>query len=293
VVAATDYSVIITGESGTGKEMLARAIHRASNRAQKPFLAVNMGAFSSALFESEFFGHAKGAYTGASGSKEGFLEAARGGTLFLDEITDLELSRQAVLLRVLQEGEFYRLGSTEIRKMDVRILTATNQNIAEEVSKGRFRADLFHRLNMYHIRIPRLRERQQDVLPIAKHFLKIYAEQAQKKIGSLSPQFEVYLTRYTFPGNVRELKNIIAAAVLQEKGTMLSLSSLGQQLSLLPDIPEIGEDDETMLSLAEMEKRHINRVLSAADGNRTQAAKILGLGLRTLQRKLKQYAKTP
>jgi DNA-binding NtrC family response regulator len=292
VVAVTDYSVIITGESGTGKEMLARAIHRASNRAGNPFLAVNMGAFSSGLFESEFFGHAKGAYTGASGSKEGFFEAAAGGTLFLDEITDLEITRQAVLLRVLQEGEFYRLGSTETRKMDVRILAATNRDIAEEVRKGHFRADLFHRLNMYCIRIPPLRERRRDILPLANHFLKSYAEQAQKRIGGLTPRFEAYLCRYAFPGNVRELKNIIASAVLLEKGQRLSLSSLGRQLSPLPDTLEI-RANEPLLSLAEMEKRHIFSVLSATEGNRTQAAKVLGIGLRTLQRKLKRYAKAP
>ncbi len=309
VVAPTDYSVIITGESGTGKEMLARAIHRASLRSDHPFLAVNMGAFSSALFESEFFGHAKGAYTGATESKQGFLEAAQGGTLFLDEITDLELSRQGVLLRVLQEGEFYRIGSTATRKMDVRILAATNKDIAEEVKKGNFRADLFHRLNMYHIRIPRLMNRKNDILPLALYFLDIYAQQGGKTISRLSPALESYLTRYDFPGNIRELKNIIASAVLSEQTDTLTPTSLGMESPIIPrghtgvhqtDIhdanneknegPDVGEPElELLPTLEEVEKQHIFKVLSVANGNKTHAAKVLGIGLRTLQRKLAKY----
>lgn len=294
VVAPTDYSVIITGESGTGKEMLARAIHRASHRCDLPFLAVNMGAFASTLFESEFFGHAKGAYTGATDVKTGFLEAAQGGTLFLDEITDLELSRQGVLLRVLQEGEFYRIGSTETRKVDVRILAATNKDIAREVKKGNFRADLFHRLNMYHIKIPLLKERKNDILPLARHFLKIYTERNGKHIPHLSPTFEHHLTDYDFPGNIRELKNMIASAVLSEQSELLTLSSLGSQSPLAKSTLQNGSDEDTgaFLSLEEMEKRHIGNVLAATKGNRTRTAKILGIGLRTLQRKLIKYGDT-
>ena len=300
VVAPTNYSVIITGESGTGKEMLARAIHRGSLRSKMPFLAVNMGAFNSSLFEREFFGHAKGSYTGATENKQGFFEAAQGGTLFLDEITDLELSRQGVLLRVLQEREFYRIGSTKSRKMDVRILAATNKDIAEEVKKGNFRADLFHRLNMYHIKIPRLKDRRKDILPLARHFLKIYARQSKKKIFRLAPDFEHYLTGYDFPGNIRELKNLIASAVLSEQTEQLRLTaSLGIESPFFRrsgeavDVTGNGETDVddtgTLPSLAEMEKKHILEVLRVTKGNKTHAAKILDIGLRTLQRKLAKY----
>jgi len=170
-VAHTDYSVVINGESGTGKEMLARVIHRLSNRAGAPFYAVNMASFSKTIFEDEFFGHAKGAYTDAAADKRGFFEAAHGGTLFLDEITELDPSLQAKLLRVIEEREFYRLGSTEVRDVDVRIIAATNRDINEEILKGRFRADLFYRINMYNIHIPPLRERKKDIAPLAGHFL--------------------------------------------------------------------------------------------------------------------------
>ncbi|MCK7513309.1 MAG: sigma-54 dependent transcriptional regulator [Desulfobacterales bacterium] len=171
-VAGTDYSVVINGESGTGKEMLARVIHQLSHRAKAPFYAVNMASFSKTLFEDEFFGHAKGAYTDAGGERRGFFEAANGGTLFLDEITELDPSLQAKLLRVIEEREFYRLGSTEVRNVDVRIIAATNRDISEEILKGRFRADLFYRINTYNIKIPPLRERKKDILPLARYFLQ-------------------------------------------------------------------------------------------------------------------------
>lgn len=290
-VAATDYSVIISGASGTGKEMLARAIHESSPRCGRPFLAVNMGAFSSTLFEREFFGHEKGAYTGASDKKQGFFEAANGGTLFMDEITDLELPRQGVLLRTLQEREIYPLGSTEPKKVDVRILAATNRDIAEEVTKGNFRADLYHRLNMYSIKIPLLKERRKDIIPLANHFLHIYAHQNEKKIIGLSQNVEHHLTTYSFPGNIRELENIIAAAVLSEQSDVLTLSAFGEQSPLLSETEQIQYDDLPPLEV--IEKQYIAKVLSATDENRTQAAKILGIGLRTLQRKLKKYHTRP
>lgn len=217
-VATTDYSVVITGESGTGKEMLARIIHRLSNRSNRPFLAVNVAAFSKTLFEDEFFGHTKGAYTGALSDKEGFFEAAQGGTLFLDEITELEPSFQGKLLRVIQEGELYRLGSTVVRNVDVRIIVATNRDIQEEIRKNAFRTDLFYRLNMCHINVPPLRDRTDDILPLAHHFLKIHATKNKKEIDSLAPDLADRLLEYPFPGNVRELENIIASAVLLVKG---------------------------------------------------------------------------
>ncbi|MGD8741565.1 MAG: sigma-54 dependent transcriptional regulator, partial [Desulfobacterales bacterium] len=224
-VAGTDYSVVISGESGTGKEMLARVIHKLSNRSHAPFYAVNMASFSKTIFEDEFFGHAKGAYTDAASDKIGFFEAAHGGTLFLDEITELDPSLQGKLLRVIEERELYRLGSTEIRNVNVRIIAATNRDINEEILKGAFRSDLYYRINMYNIKVPPLRDRQKDILPIARHFLKTHARANDKMIGSLTPDLEQRLMQYSYPGNVRELENIIAAAVLQEKSKILTLAS--------------------------------------------------------------------
>ncbi|MDY6881831.1 MAG: sigma-54 dependent transcriptional regulator [Desulfatiglans sp.] len=286
-VAPTDYSVVISGESGTGKEMLAQIIHKLSSRSNRDFLAVNMAAFSKALFEDEFFGHSKGAYTGASNEKMGFFETAQGGTLFLDEITELELSLQGKLLRVIQEGELYRLGSTKIKNIDVRIITATNRDINEEIEEGNFRADLFHRLNMCYIEVPPLRDRKRDILPLARHFLKKHAEKNQKEIHSIAPDLKETLLGYSFPGNVRELENLIASSILLEKTDTLSLSSV-RGLAPYPESPEAPH--YPLLPMAQMEKEHILRVLDAVDGNRTKAAKILQIGLRTLQRKLKLYS---
>jgi DNA-binding NtrC family response regulator len=285
--APSDYNIVITGESGTGKEMLARIIHALSNRVEGPFVAVNMAAFSSNLFEDEFFGHTKGAYTGAVSEKAGFFEDAQGGTLFLDEITELELSLQGKLLRVIQERQLYRLGSTKTKNVDVRIVAATNRDINEEIKEGRFRADLFHRLNICHIMIPPLRERKKDILPLANHFLRIHATKNGKDIDSLAPDLADRLLEYPFPGNVRELENIIASAVLLEKERVLTMSS-ARDLPIFPG-PALPKSDEELLPLAELEKRHIKRVLAATGENRTQAAKILKIGLRTLQRRLKTF----
>ena len=257
-VAGTDYSVVINGESGTGKEMLARVIHKLSNRANAPFYAVNMASISKTIFEDEFFGHAKGAYTDAATDRRGFFAAAHGGTLFLDEITELDPSLQGKLLRVIEERELYRLGSTEVRNVDVRIIAATNRDINEEILTGRFRADLFYRINMYNITIPPLRERNKDILPLARHFLKIHASANNKKIDVLAPDLAKRLLQYSFPGNVRELENIIAAGVLQEKNKVLTLASTPNLLSY--NGPERRKNIE-LLTMEELEKRHIERVL--------------------------------
>ena len=285
-VAGTDYSVVINGESGTGKEMLARIIHNLSNRSTAPFIAVNMASFSKTLFEDEFFGHAKGAYTDAGSDRRGFFEVADGGTLFLDEITELDPSLQAKLLRVIEERQFYRLGSTEVRNVDVRIIAATNRDINEEIIKGRFRADLFYRINMYHIRIPPLRKRQADILPLAKHFLKIHAKANKKKIQGLTSELMECLLQTSFQGNVRELENMIAAAVLLEDRKTLTLASV---CNLLPyQGPERRRNVE-LLPLDELEKRHIERVLEVTGGNRPNAAKILGVNVTTVYRKIEKY----
>ena len=285
-VAKTDYSVVINGESGTGKEMLARVIHRISNRSEAPFVAVNMASFSKTIFEDEFFGHAKGAYTDASSDRRGFFEAAQGGTLFLDEITELDPSLQAKLLRVIEEREFYRLGSSEIRNVDVRIIAATNRDINEEIIKKNFRADLFYRINMYSIKIPPLRERKDDILPLARHFLKIHTRANNKNIQSLAPDLAQRLVESPFLGNVRELENIIAGAVLLERGKTLTLASAR---NLLPyNGPERRKNVE-LLTLNELERRHIKRVLEVTGGNRPKAAKILGINVSTVYRKLEKF----
>jgi DNA-binding NtrC family response regulator len=284
-VAGTDYSVVINGESGTGKEMIARVIHQLSHRAKAPFYAVNMASFSKTLFEDEFFGHAKGAYTDAGTERRGFFEAANGGTLFLDEITELDPSLQAKLLRVIEEREFYRLGSTEIRNVDVRIIAATNRDIPDEILKGRFRADLFYRINTYNIKIPPLRERTSDILPLARYFLKLHGEANHKKVDDLAPDLAERLLNHPFPGNVRELENMMAAAVLLEKGKTLTLAAAR---SLLPyEGPERRRSVE-LLTLEELERRHIERVLEVTGGNRPRAAKILGINVSTIYRKLER-----
>jgi DNA-binding NtrC family response regulator len=285
-VAHTDYSVVINGESGTGKEMLARVIHRLSNRAGAPFYAVNMASFSKTIFEDEFFGHAKGAYTDAAADKRGFFEAAHGGTLFLDEITELDPSLQAKLLRVIEERELYRLGSTEVRDVDVRIIAATNRDINEEILKGRFRADLFYRINMYNIHIPPLRERKKDIAPLAGHFLARHGTANNKKIDSIGNDLIDRLLQYSFPGNVRELENIIAAGVLQEKGKHLTLASIPGLFSYKG--PERRKNIEP-LTLEQLEKRHIERVLELTGGNRPKAAEILGINVSTVYRKIEKY----
>lgn len=286
--APTDYNTLIIGETGVGKEMLARIIHELSNRSGGPFVAVNMGAFTGPLFEDAFFGHTKGAYTGAVSERKGFFEAARSGTLFLDEITELPPDLQGKLLRVIEEREMYRLGSSEMKDVDVRIISATNRDIREELSAGRFRKDLFYRLNICPINIPPLRERGKDILPLAQHFIEIHTEKNNKNIKGLAPDSEQRLLHYPFPGNVRELENIIASAVVAEKGHNLTLSSASGALQNVDSNQKL---PMKKLTLAAVERQHILQVLDSADGNRTHAARTLGIGLRTLQRKLKAFEK--
>ena len=286
VVAPTEYSVVINGESGTGKELLARVIHDLSGRAGAPYVAVNMAAVSKTIFEDEFFGHTKGAYTDAASHKIGFFEAAQGGTLFLDEITELETSLQGKLLRAIEERELYRLGSTEVRNVDVRIIAATNRDVQVEIEKNYFRADLFYRLNMYNITVPPLRERKNDILPLAEHFARLHAKSNGKKIDRLAPDLVDCLHSYSFPGNVRELENMIASAVLLEGGNVLTLASV-PQLATLSRKAANGADE--LLSLKELEKRHIIKVLQATGGNKAKAAEILGVNTSTVYRKLDLY----
>lgn len=294
MVAPTEYSVVITGESGTGKEMVARKIHDLSNRSDGPFVAVNMGAVSGTLFTDELFGHKKGAYTGAATDKKGFFETAGTGTLFLDEITDLDISLQSGLLRVIQEKEFYRVGSTRTVDVDVRMLAATNKDVMDEIGQNRFRADLFHRLNMFHIDIPPLRERKADILPLTKLFMDEFSAETGKQLTGIHRDLETYLLNYAFPGNVRELKNMIAAAVLMEKTDLLTGQSIQNSSGAETAAANAGQNGQAdgssiSWSLAKMEKFHILKVLKSVENNQTRAAKILGIGRKTLHRKLKSY----
>ena len=285
--AANDYNLVITGETGVGKDMLAHIIHRLSPRSSGPFTPVSMPALSQTLFENDLFGHSKGAFTGAVAEKKGFFEEANGGTLFLDEITELDPGLQGAILRVIQERELYRLGSTRAKKVDVRIIAASNRDLQEEVRRGRFRSDLYYRLNVCHIHIPPLRERRRDILPLARHFLSKHAAKNGKVIQGLDAEAAGRLRSHAFPGNVRELENLVASAVLVESGDRLTAGSLGPAAS--GGAASVCAWDSDLLPLSEVEKRHIQAVLQATGGNRTRTARILGIGLRTLQRRLKSY----
>jgi DNA-binding NtrC family response regulator len=283
--ANSDYNIMITGETGVGKGMLARIIHKLSARASGPFVAVNMPAFSQSLFEDDFFGHTRGAYTGAVNDKRGFFEAAQGGTLFLDEITELPPSMQGKLLRVIEDKELYRLGSTNIVNVDLRILSASNRDVDKSVGAGGFRGDLYYRLNQYHIHIPPLRRRPKDIMPLSYHFLRLHSRKNNKQIKSISAPLAEYIQQYAYPGNVRELEHLISSAVLAERSDILGLESV-QKLNFEPSVTKQNICD-AFPSLGEVQNQHILKALELTNGNRTQAAQLLGIGLRTLQRKLK------
>ncbi len=245
-----------------------------------------MAAFNRGLFEDEFFGHIRGAYTHAVSAKKGFLEEAQGGTMFLDEITELDLALQGKLLRVIEEKELYRLGSTRLRNIDVRFMAATNRDIHQAIEEGRFRADLFYRLSTCNITLPPLRSRPLDIIPLADHFLHIHAQRLGKSIKGLSAPLTARLQRHAYPGNIRELQNIIAAAVLVEESDWLDLASVE---SALPAPVDAAEGAATpLLTLAEIERRHILRVLEACQGDRARAAEILGINPSTVYRKIKR-----
>jgi DNA-binding NtrC family response regulator len=289
-MAQTDSSILIWGESGTGKELIARAIHKISRRNQQRFVAVNAGVFANELFTSEFFGYNHGAFTGATANKRGFLEEADKGTLFLDEIGELALPIQVKLLRVLQEGEFFRLGSTKNLKVDVRIVAATNKNLQEEIKKGNFRKDLFYRLNMNSVYLPPLRDRKGDVQVLAYHFLKKFCELNNKKIDKIADATMKLLSAYDYPGNIRELMNIINSAVIIESANELRKKSLPNYfLENTVNLSDTGLIDIPLRTIEDVEKDHIKKILGFTRGNKTRAAQILGISRVSLLSKVKKY----
>ena len=280
--AKVDSTILITGESGSGKELIARLIHDESARAAGPFLAVNCGALSGTLLESELFGHARGAFTGASRDRIGLLEAASQGTLFLDEVGELTLDTQVRLLRALQEREITRVGETHTRPINVRVVAATHRDLADRVNLGKFRQDLYYRLAVVEIRVPPLRDRREDILPLARVFLRETAERYGEQVPRLTPEVADGLLHYEWPGNVRELQNAMERAVVLGGGPMLRGQLLPESIRPARDVVEI----DTSQSLAEMELAFITRVFNEERGNRRRTAQRLGIGTATLYRKL-------
>ncbi|MEO7990419.1 MAG: sigma-54 dependent transcriptional regulator [Chryseolinea sp.] len=279
-VASTDTNVLLLGETGTGKEVFAQAIHYESPRKTKSFVALNCSAFPKDLLENELFGHSEGAYTGASKAQKGYLEEAHEGTLFLDEIGEMNIELQAKLLRVIETGEFYRVGESKARHANVRFLAATNKNLELESESGHFRSDLYYRLSVFSISLPSLRERKDDIRIFADHFIKQFSLKTNKPAPHLNKDFLVALKNHPWKGNIRELKNVI------ERSVILADNELNA--SLLPSDFSV-DDDANHFDLAQVEKKHIKKVLAHVDGNKTQAAKLLGIGLTTLYQKIKDY----
>ena len=294
--APTQASVLIQGPSGTGKELVAQAIHRLSTRAQGPFVAVHCAALSSTLLESELFGHEKGAFTGATGQRKGRFELADGGTLFLDEVSEVDPSIQVKLLRVLEERTFERVGGEETIETDIRVIAATNRDLREYVRQGKFREDLFFRLNVVDIMLPSLAERTDDIPLLAGRFLKEYAEKNGKRIDGFSPDALNLLAAYAWPGNVRELRNTIEKMVVLSRTERLSARDVPANIREAVKGPVgLASRAPVLLagSLADTERRKIMAVLDKNGGNRTRAAGELGISRRTLHRKLREYGAQP
>jgi DNA-binding NtrC family response regulator len=301
-VAPTDTTVLIEGESGTGKELFARALHVHSRRATRTFVAVNCGSLVSTLLESELFGHVKGAFTGAHASKVGLFQAASGGTIFLDEIGELALDLQPKLLRVLQEGELKPVGGVESRKVDVRVIAATNRDLAQDLRAGRFREDLYYRLNVICLKVPPLRERRDDIPLLVDRFLRTYAQKARREIDGVTHAALDHLQAQPWPGNVRELQNAVERAIILSSGRVIDVADLAQGPAVALRAPEPARGAAAAapapypfqaMSLEEVERRHIEHVMQAVGGQKTRAAEILGINRTTLWKKLRQYDGEP
>jgi DNA-binding NtrC family response regulator len=293
IAARTDSTVLLSGESGSGKDVLARHIHSQSARNLAPLITVNCGALPETLFESEFFGHERGAFTGATSLRRGLLEAADGSTLFLDEIGDMPLMMQVKLLHFLEQGRFRRVGSTRDQNADVRIIAATNRDLASEVQRQRFRAALFYRLNVVSLHVPPLRERPEDIPVLIDSFLKIYRDRFNRPGLEVSPEARHQLQAYSWPGNVRELRNCLeraAAISLDDTIDVDQVPFLGERAASVATSPAAAAAPQrSPITLEELEREHILRVLNESNGNRERAAAILGISSRTLYRKLREY----
>ena len=287
-IADSSATILIQGESGTGKELVARTIHERSARRNGPFVAVNCAALPETLLESELFGYEKGAFTGAAGRKEGRFELANGGTLFLDEVADLSLVTQPKILRVLQEGEFERLGGTRSLQVDVRIVAATNQDLSEMVKEKRFREDLYYRLNVISVRVPPLRERHEDIRVLAQHYLRVYAAKNGRKLEGFSNEALERLESYAWPGNVRELENLIERSVLLARKDRIDAEDLPEEIGGVKRPPRDAILELVGTPLTEIEQRLLDETLRITGGNKTQAAKLLGIDVRTVARKLER-----
>lgn len=290
-VADSKATVLITGENGTGKEVLAKAIHYMSPRKDLPFVAVNVPALTETLLESELFGHEKGAFTGADKMKKGRFEVAHGGTLFLDEVGDIPQSIQVKLLRVLQEHQFERVGGNEKIEVDVRIIAATNKELEQKINDGTFREDLYYRLNVVSINIPPLRERKEDILPMIENFIDKYCKENNKENLEISKEAADVLMKYNYPGNVRELENIIERSVVLTRSKVITLTDLPINIKGFKEEKSLGSLDEGTLTeqVEALEKQLIFDALQQSDGNQTKAGKLLGLTERNLRYKLKKY----
>ena len=286
-VASADATVLVTGESGTGKELVARAIHDLGPRRDAPFVAINCAAIPATLLESELFGHVKGAFTDAKGQKRGLFVQASSGTLFLDEIGEMPTEVQVKLLRVLQERRVRPVGGEEEIPFDARLIAATNRDLETEVEDGRFRPDLYYRINVVHIEVPPLRSRQGDILLLAQHFLRRHADRSKKEVAGISRPAAQKLLDYDWPGNVRELENCLERAVALTRMSEIGVDDLPERIREHQSKKlEVSDDPQEMITLEEMERRYVRRVLAACRGNKTQAAKTLGLDRRTLYRRL-------
>lgn len=284
-IAATDCNVLILGETGVGKELVARTVHHESLRAEKRFLAVNCGAFSEELLTNELFGHERDAFTGARSLKKGLLESASGGTVFLDEVADMPQSMQVKLLRVMQERTLIRVGGTDEVPIDIRVIAATNKNLKQEVERGAFRQDLYYRLNVISLPVPRLADRKDDILLLALHFMGQFARAQGKQIRAIDDEAVDLLLSYAFPGNVRELENFMERAVALCTDEVISAGHLPEDIRLLSTKIRRGSQ---FMTLEENEREYIEWVLRQTDGNKTRAAEILGIDRVSLWRKLKR-----
>jgi two-component system response regulator HydG len=292
-IAPTSASVLITGESGTGKELVAKALHNNSPRRYKPFVTLNCAALSDNILESELFGHVRGAFTGADRERKGWFEHANGGTLFLDEVGDIPLGTQVKLLRALESGEIVRVGTNEPIKVNVRLISATNRDLTEAIAAGEFRQDLYHRLKVVSIKLPALRERREDIDLLIDHFLKEFMTSHGKKITVITPTARKALRQHSWPGNVRELKNVIESMVVIDTDGVLDVDDLTEDLQAsstsAPAEPEAVGASLVGKALEEIERHYITQTLKLTGGNREEAARLLGIGERTLYRKLKEY----